>query len=397
MGTVPFGSEFILYPNAIRLSSQDKIVMAESASAAVRVIDPVARTVRYVATFANSFNGDPDIRWFWLDCDRSGTVGPVDDIIFFKSDLTTAAETIDRASFDGSFHSIAFGGDHDLIGAGGLPGGGHYPWAIAVGRKRGQIISNGLADVPPFIWRIRQPTDPVVDVIAGTGISWIEYNLGRNVWKAGTTIDTNPSSSTFAQAYFPYSLRPAFSTLFGEMGASRLGFPTFDDIVAQFPTDGDVMSFHPNDGTLAGYVQSGMGSAYARPELTGRDLVYLMYFIKRSTLAGSLPTPYPFPSGELPSDVTAPVISGISATRLSPTSIKVGWVTDKPTLGLVGAGSPNSVGTAAAYSMWSNLETSYGTSHSATLTGLPTMMPTHFAVIAKDLAGNYSTGPDMVV
>ena len=101
-----------------------------------------------------------------------------------------------------------------------------------------------------------------------------------------------------------------------------------------------------------------------------------------------------------------PVVSGVSATRLSNTSIQVSWTTDVPTIGLAGAGSPYSQTVAWSgsylYNVWSPLETGYGTSHTVTITGLPDVSvagngPTHFTVVSKDKAGNWATVPDVVI
>jgi hypothetical protein len=96
------------------------------------------------------------------------------------------------------------------------------------------------------------------------------------------------------------------------------------------------------------------------------------------------------------------VVSNVVATRLSNTSIRVTWTTDKNTIGLVAAGTPNSAGSAYPYNLWSSLESTYGTSHGVTISGLPDVSvmgnaPTHFCVLAKDKAGNWARSPDAVV
>src|SRR5207244_9488671 len=124
------------------------------------------------------------------------------------------------------------------------------------------------------------------------------------------------------------------------------------------------------------------------------ELSDLIDFIRRSSLAGR--GPVPLAPGSSQTDITPPVISSVIATRLSATSIRVDWTTDKPTLGLAAAGSPASAGTTAPYNVWS-IESSYGTSHSVVIIGLPTATPTHFAVLSKDMAGNSSRSPDAVL
>ena len=92
-----------------------------------------------------------------------------------------------------------------------------------------------------------------------------------------------------------------------------------------------------------------------------------------------------------------PRISSVVATRLSSTSIRVTWTTDKPTIGMAGAGSPASALTDTPYSCWSPIESSFGTSHNVVITGLPLPTPTHYTVLSKDVAGNSSYTADATI
>jgi len=61
---------------------------------------------------------------------------------------------------------------------------------------------------------------------------------------------------------------------------------------------------------------------------------------------------------------------------LSNTSIQVIRTIDKKTIGLIAAGTPNSqaaayIGMAHPFNLCSPLESTYGTSHSETVTGIP--------------------------
>lgn len=152
------------------------------------------------------------------------------------------------------------------------------------------------------------------------------------------------------------------------------------------------------------------------PALPGRDLAQLLYFVRRQALPGSYPTLYPqflmgqdgAGSGALVSPNTLalncvrPLISSVVATRGSSTSIQVTWNTDTPTIGLIAAGSPNSAGGPYPYNLWSSLESTYGTSHEVTISGLPDVSvtgnaPTHFCILVKDKAGNWARSPDALV
>jgi hypothetical protein len=148
-----------------------------------------------------------------------------------------------------------------------------------------------------------------------------------------------------------------------------------------------------NAGTLVAYIQSGMESGVPRPEITGRDMVQLIYFLRRDTNQGSYPTPVV----HLPynPDFTAPVISNVIATRLSSTSVRVAWNTDKRTIGFAMAGSALQV---PFYNVYSAIESGYGTSHSVTIVGLPSgVSPIHYSIVSKDVPGNSSYIADQTI
>src|SRR5207237_2545974 len=130
--------------------------------------------------------------------------------------------------------------------------------------------------------------------------------------------------------------RPVLPQLTGPLGVSRPGIPE----TKPFDTP---MSLYPDDASLGAYIQAGFGGLVPRPELTGDDLADLIYFIRRSSLPGSFPVPLAR-RGPFATDVTAPVISNVVATRLTApdTRIRVTWKTDKPTIGFAAAGSPSS-------------------------------------------------------
>jgi hypothetical protein len=73
---------------------------------------------------------------------------------------------------------------------------------------------------------------------------------------------------------------------------------------------------------------------------------------------------------------------------------------------MIAAGSPYSQNPSwngpYPYNIWSPLETTYGTTHTVTIAGLPDVAisgngPTHYAVVCKDKAGNWARSPDVVI
>ena len=86
-------------------------------------------------------------------------------------------------------------------------------------------------------------------------------------------------------------------------------------------------------------------------------------------------------------DTNAPVISGVSVTPTS-SGATIVWTTSQAAEGNV------QYGTTSSYSASSTMETSFSTSHSATLTGLAASTTYHYQINASDQAGNMATTSD---
>ena len=394
----PLSSAYAIFPQAIRwTSTQNSFVMLDTWGATIQLVDLVAGTVKRIGSFGNNWQNTPDI-WTWMDVDTKGTIGPVDDVVFFSADTNPgSAAVIWRCSIDGTYTAL-FGGDGGAGGGssqemvltenGGPQAGGHYPWAIAISRKQGRLISGGIAETGGvYGWRIAQAADPVVDIGTNTNIDYRRYVRGGWIFARGTNTS------------FPFGCRPSFATqLKGPAGWCPLGIP------ASLPFDAMVAAY-PDDASLAAYIQGGMGGSVPRPELTGDDLSDMIYYIRRQSLAGSYPTPLATSPDPFASDLTPPVISGVTLTRQSSTSIRVQWTTSKPTYGYAAAGSGGNAGTQAPYNCFimepwgGSVAASYRTSHDVTLTNLPppSAGPTHVVVFSKDVAGNSSASADQAV
>jgi hypothetical protein len=390
---VSFANAYTAYPQVVRMSSAGDIVLGESwynlMLRRIWLSGPNANTITRIGPFGNLAQyGGP--AFGWLDVDDVGACGPVDDIVMFKTDSNPgAASVIYRWSIDGSYNG-QFGGDGGPdFPAEGLGGGGHYPWAFAFSKTQARHLSMGESDTGMFSWRPVQSGDPdrtIDEVIGGSGF---------RLFHAGTI----PS--------LPVNLRPSFAALYGYSGTHHFGdnvLPTFDDLQARYPTDAG----------LAAFIQGGMGGAIPRPEFSinddvsppvfGRDLRDMIYFVRRMALSGSYPTQ--ILPGTASLDFVRPAVSNIVATRVSSTSIRVSWNTNKNTIGMIAAGSPYSQNPSwngpYPYNIWSPLETTYGTTHTVTIAGLPDVAisgngPTHYAVVCKDKAGNWARSPDVVI
>jgi hypothetical protein len=352
---VSFSSALIPYPQVIRLDSSGNIVLGEAVSQVVRYINLSAKTVTRI--YAIKPLGSSTHSWIWLDVDTIGTIGPKDDILLAVTTGFPGNTILRRLSIDGAT-VVNVGSDGGPLTDGQAQfvadPGSHYPWTVAISKTEGRFICAGFGTTGIMSWRTLQPTDPPYNV------SLNNYSNGRTIWLTGTV------------GGFPWGSRPAFSAIGGDRGVSHLGvIPSFDDLMTRYP----------DDASLGNYLQSGMGGSVPRPEITGNDLRDLIYFVRRNSLqGGSLSPVAPGPGS---SDVTAPVISNVLVSHTSSTSVTISWSTDKPTLGFVAAGST------IHYNWWSNLENTFSTTHSVSLTGIPESFQ-FFSIVSKDLAGNQS-------
>jgi len=403
---------YTAYPQTLRMTSTGDIVMSEAwynmMLRRIWLSGSNANTITRIMPFGNLAQVvGPGFGFH--DVDDVGACGPIDDIVCFKTDANPgSAGYTSRIAIDGSSETAFVGGDGGRAFPQENTGAtGHYPWAFAFSKTQCRFIGAGKADT---IFYSGRPFVPSIDSPMSFDIYY--GNAGFNNFLQGTC------------STFPWLLRPSFAALYGHEGTGLLGqnvVPTFDDLAALYPHD-----YSPFSGSLAQFIQHGMGGATLRPEfsmddtvspaLPGRDLAQLLYFVRRQALPGSYPILYPqflmgqdgAGSGALVSPNTLalncvrPVISSVVATRGSNTSIEVTWNTDTPTIGLIAAGSPNSAGRPYPYNLWSSLESTYGTSHEVTISGLPDVSvignaPTHFCILVKDKAGNWARSPDALV
>jgi hypothetical protein len=370
-GTVAFADAYIGTPQTIRFTSGGDIVFFENASSILRRINMASSTVSRI--YATDWDRNGTV-WTWLSVDTQGTCGPVDNIMMTKS-ATSFGVPLKVFSLDGSYFANFAGDGSGYLPEGPLTHAGvvsqpapGYAWAIEFSKLEARMIMSGFRINGYTMWRKRLPGDPVVDPSPNIGLNTSSYSHGQQMYRRGTCL------------CFPWNSRPSLSRVHGPWGRAHLGSvvaPSFDELNILYPTD----------AALGAYIQGGMGGSVPRPEFTGRDLRDLIYFIRRSTAAGSYPVPVAV--GATDPDVTLPIISSVGVVRLSTTSIRVTWTTDKPTLGMAVAGTAASLGTDTPYHLWSPFESGYSTSHNCTITGLPVSTLMYYSVVSKDVAGNH--------
>jgi hypothetical protein len=401
-----FASCYAHFPFCIRWASTGKLVFLESANYLIRAIDLTAGTIARVARYTSGFAAPPQAAnvgpaWQWLDVDTVGACGPVDDIIMVQ----IGAAGWQRLSLDGTYTGYWANGSagHLSEASPGIltvySGGGHYPWALSFAKKSGRMIMNGIGTNTSRPMHIRQPTETDIST-SQAFYQGLSLNYGQLIWETGTVVGGIPAVNGSLPNYvgvWPWGIRPSFSNLrgpkcFHHLGCFSTGHNTMDELYSLPDGTPDLEPGDPsNAGTLVAYIQAGMESGVPRPEITGRDMVQLIYFLRRDTSQGSYPTPV----AQLPlnPDFTAPVISNVTASHIGNT-LTVTWNTNKRTIGFAMAGSALQV---PFYNVYSPIESGYGTSHSVTIVGLPSVSPIHYSIVSKDVPGNSSYIADQAI
>lgn len=370
---VAFSAAMMPYPQVVRLDSNNNLVIGESVSRKVRLVNVGTTTVTRLYSFVS---GNPS--WIWLEVDKVGTIGPINDILLLTSvdpgfGNTRVVRLAEDLSYEGQL------GNNGVPPDGIIPvldSAGHYPWVMAISRTEARFIVYGFAGSSGLgEWRLKQSNDLA-------NFDATKYNHGRRMFQMGTV--EGPVADSQAITPWPgWGNRPAFTSRFGYYGNNHLGMPTFDDLQVLYPTD----------AALAAYIQAGMGGTIPRPEITGNDLRDMVYYIRRSSLQnGSERKPKPIDPGPDTPDPTAPLTSNIVATRTGPTTMTVTWDTNLPCIGFVAWGSTSD------YNGWSAVEPGYATiGHIVNVTGMPDSLLTHFTVAAKTVGGKQTHSADAVL
>ncbi|MCI0528432.1 MAG: fibronectin type III domain-containing protein, partial [Nitrospira sp.] len=351
-----FAQASIVYPMVIRLDSQDNIILGEEFLGTIRRINVSSQAIELV-TIAPATS-----RWIWLDVDRESTFGPRDDIFFVSSvGGSPDNEQVYRIAADGSRTDRLFTGSYNFEGRNNMTRAPHYPWMVAVGK--GALWTNGFGTDGMIRVRKALPGDRVDRFDEDI---YPHHGPGEWIYRSGTV----PG--------FPWGVRPSFALLHGFYGWNQLGTsPNFDDLASL------------SDAELTTLIQSGWGGQVPRPEITGKDLRDLIFFIRRNSLPSSRAGVRPGPD---PADGISPQIQNVTITEVSGNNARVSWQTTEATLGVVqfGASSTN-------YNRWSDIESSHTTTHSTIIGPLVPGKVYHYSVRVRDLAGNQATAPNATV
>lgn len=346
-----FGKATLMYPEGMRFDSHGNLIVAENLTRMIRRVNLKDHTITSIGSSPDAHKDQYSALNLDLDVDRNGACGPKDSIY-----IATFAETgpFRMSPDDGKWNYVIppyiSGGLADIKQGAPLDqlAPVQYPW-LAVCGADGSLWIGGTGD---GIYRITRasPGDPQVDRP--------RYNVGRRIYLDGTIKG------------FP--LRSPFGFRHGPAGASQLTGKTFDDLASM------------SDAQLGHLIQSGWGSASGpRPEISGRDLNALLYYIRWNSLpslnAGNLPRSF------TSSDNTPPGIATITASKVTGTSVMIRWTTDEPAIGFIMYGNTSTRAIA------SKVEGGYGKRHAIILSDLNSHTAYSFTVRQKDLSGNQST------
>jgi hypothetical protein len=360
-------------PMCVRPTSDYKAIVADQTGNWIYEIDPVTNESRCIASPKPQTGiaeimpveiaqqpSAPHTNWSWIDVDRLGTCGPVDDIFFvqYRGGGNNYAVRIPRYNTKPGPAAPIQNSSNGYVRVGAAEyvheWTGHYPWAVAISPHEARMAFYGGGGDGVLMVRGRMPSDPKAsfDITA--------YNLGRAVFGWGTIEG------------FPFGIRPSFTALYNHYGHQKLGLKTFDELAAM------------DDLTLATYIRDGLGGTTARPEIVGYPLACLMYFIRKNSilaLAKAIPAP------AKPADKIFPVISDVFAERFGDDTARITWTTNEPTLGYVAFGKNTN------YHRWSEPE--FGLTHQVMLKHLSSSV--QFSIRAADTAGNVTFGPNMIL
>jgi hypothetical protein len=350
VSTIAGAAQGLSQPFAVRFDSHTNLIIDELTAGNIKHMDLTTNAVTLIAS------GLCGAGWTWIDVDRNGNIGPIDDV-FVNCDTGGDNRTMTRISADGtrSEPSSNYGIDP-----------GHYPWALAIDKNEARLLVHGFGDSAPKFYRFGVPSD----------IPWSGNYLNTDVWPIQNRLGAYWDNwGTIPE--FPFSARSAQAALRGS------GYSTIPGVV-QF----DAMVTLPLN-QISNFVRNGLGGSVARPEVTGRDLQLATERVQEESvyfptqLLPHLPPP--------PTDTTPPVISNVTLSLIDGTDARVNWTTDKPSLGYVRFGS------STAYFRYSDIENLFGTAHSAVMAHLPVNTLEHFAIVAEDVDSNLTMTPDHTV
>ena len=350
----PLDKATLVYPHVVRIDSKGNLVVGENWTSAIRRVNLGSNTIDRLHLL-----GTKPGRIMWLDVDRKGNVGPIDHILFVeatgkRNDVVHRFDPVSGQVTPAHLGLPQFPGKDSGFGEGGST---PFPLTVAIDDEEARfaIVSSYRGSVSVF--RPLPGDHPPVDQQA--------YENGKIVYMTGTV------------AGFPFGSRPAFSSLHGRDGFSRLStVPSFDDLTQR------------DDVNLGRYIQTGMEGLVPRPEITGNDLRDLIYFVRRTAVDGRVG---PTDLTPLSDDTVPPRIEAVAVSRTDESTFRIRWRTDEKSIGYVRYGPDKN------YGLSSSIEAAYALDHEVVLLDIPPDKGFSFSIMSKDLSGNLRSGPATVL
>ena len=211
-------------------------------------------------------------------------------------------------------------------------------------RVKSHDAAGNLATSADFTFVTASPPDTTPPVISGVGASSITTSGATVSWSTDEVSDSDVDYGT--------------TTAYG--------------------------SSTPLDSTMV------LAHAVALPGLAASTTYH--YRVNSRDAAGNLATSgdFVFTTSAVP-DTTAPVISGVAAGPITPSTATVSWTTDEASDTQVDYGTTSSYGSSTA------LDPTLVLSHSVTLSGLAPSTTYHFRVKSRDAAGNLAVSSDFTL
>lgn len=293
----------VSYPVALRFDSAWNLVWCESYTTAIRRLNWQASAIERITLRPAGQISYGD--WIWLDVDKWGNVGPIDDVLFIRSQTSDA--TLIRIAKDGSRAAQMYGDGPLAFGPGRLSSdeAGHYAWAVAVHNVQARMVTSGAGSVGIHGWRARQsddyPRDPYQESNPGL-VDTMQYVAGKAIHKAS-----------------------AWAWRHGFKGDNRLGLSRFDELADL--GDPDLQTYF---------------LANVKPGGSTTEFNQWAYYVRLTSIRGSLqsmtygvdpgprvpPPPPPPPPQDLPP--TAP--TGLTASV--PHTINLSWMASTDDVGV---------------------------------------------------------------
>lgn len=365
--SVPFDQAAIVYPMWIRRYSNGDLAVSEATHGGTGNIRRIRFSEQIVEQVERGL-GEP------LDVDWRGNVGPVDSLLVVGQLDHNDLHGITRILPDGTMTLVAKDWDQPPINYSsesfGITSAGDsasYPVTVVIDDESPRFAYVGQYQSGLVVHRPLKATDPID----------IDLNLsarGRDLYYLGTIPEffgTGPGGSDNG--------RSSLAAIHGDRGHGWLGTATFDKMSRM------------TDAQLAAYIQAGMGGKIARPEITGKNLQALIYFIRVYSIQGKFEHIDP---AQIATNLqTAGYWDNLTDTRLTeirnvqtqssaPGTVQISWLTDEPTAGLIYYGPTDN------YGVSSDIEPSYSKVHAVALTNLTQDRRYHFRIRSMDQADN---------